>query len=93
MYSVDTNVRRASALQRTMDAKIANGVHINAKLASQLNVDKASQIQVKQDNSNLTLPLVIDDRVPDEGVLIYGGQLANADLGRWHGQVELSAAT
>jgi len=93
MYSVDTNVRRASALQRTMDAKIANGVHINAKLAAQLNVDKASQIQVKQDNSNLTLPLVIDDRVPDEGVLIYGGQLANADLGRWHGQVELSAAT
>jgi len=62
MYSVDTNVRRASALQRTMDAKIANGVHINAKLAAQF-------------------------------VLIYGGQLANADLGRWHGQVELSAAT
>jgi len=93
MYSVDTNVRRAGALQRTMDAKIAEGVHINAKLAAQLNVDEVSQIQVKQDNSSLTLPLVIDDRVPDEGVLIYGGQLVNIDLGSWHGQVELSAAT
>ncbi len=91
IYSVDALVRRASALQQTQDAQITNGVHINAKVAAQLNL--ADQVQVKQNEASVTLPLVIDDRVPDDGVLIYAGQVANLELGAWHGQIELSAAT
>jgi NADH-quinone oxidoreductase subunit G len=91
IYSVDALVRRAGALQDTMDAKITQGVHINAKLAAQLSLGEKSQ--VKQDEAQLTLPVVIDDRVPDDGVLIYAGQVANLELGAWHGQIELSAAT
>lgn len=91
IYSVDALVRRAGALQNTMDAKIAAGVHINASVAAEMGLTEASQVQVKQDETQITLPVVIDDRVPNEGVLIYAGQAANMALAAWHGEVELSA--
>ncbi len=89
IYSVDALVRRAGALQGTTDAKIAEGVHINAKLAAKLEVNDESQLEVEQGESSLVLNVVIDDRVPDESVLIYGGQIANLELGAWHGQVSV----
>ena len=91
IYSVDALVRRANALQHTMDAKIAKGVHINAKLAAQLNMVENTQAQVKQDGEQVILPVVIDERVPDDNVLIYAGKIAK--LGAWHGPIELSATT
>jgi NADH-quinone oxidoreductase subunit G len=93
IYSVDALVRRAGALQNTWDAKITEGVHINAKLAAQLGLGDDEQVQVNSDNAHVTLPVVIDERVPDDGVLIYAGQIANIELGAWHGQIELSTAT
>ncbi len=93
IYSVDALVRRAGALQSTIEAKIPDGVHINAHVVAQLGLSEENKVQVKQDGAQVTLPLVIDDRVPDEGVLIYAGQVANLELGTWHGQIELSAAT
>ena len=91
LYSVDALVRRAGALQSTMDAKLAAGVHINSSVAAEMGLTEASQVQVKQDETEITLPVVIDDRVPNEGVLIYAGQVANQALPAWHGKVELSA--
>ncbi|RKZ87067.1 MAG: NADH-quinone oxidoreductase subunit G [Candidatus Parabeggiatoa sp. nov. 1] len=93
IYSVDALVRRAGALQHTIDAKITERVHINTNVAAQLSLGNDSQVQVKQNGANVTLPVVIDDRVPDDGVLIYAGQVAHAQLGAWYGQIELSAAT
>ncbi|MEN8216541.1 MAG: NADH-quinone oxidoreductase subunit NuoG [Pseudomonadota bacterium] len=88
IYSVDALVRRAGALQSTMDAKITQGVHINTKLAAQLSLDK--QVQVKQNEAQITLPVVIDERVPDNSVLIYAGQVASQALDTWHGLIELT---
>ncbi len=34
---------------------------------------------------------MIDERVPNEAVLIYAGQAANVALAAWHGEVELNA--
>jgi NADH-quinone oxidoreductase subunit G len=90
IYSVDALVRRADALQNTRDAKITKTAHINAKLASQLNVNETSYVQVKQDEIMFTLAVTINDQLPDNAVLIYAGQ--NVTTG-WHGQVELSATT
>ena len=61
-------MRRAGALQQTTDAKIAKGVHINSQVAAQLSLNDGSQVQVTQNGTNVTLPVVIDERVPDEGV-------------------------
>ncbi len=90
IYSVDALVRRADALQNTIDAKITKTAHINAKLASQLNVNETNYIQVKQDEIMFTLAVTINDQLPDNAVLIYAGQ--NATTG-WHGSVELAATT
>ncbi len=91
IYSGDALVRRAGALQRTLDAKITAGVHINAEVAAQLSLEDSQTVEVKLNDAHLTLPVVIDDRVPNEGVLIYAGQVANIELGPWHGAIELSA--
>ena len=93
IYSVDALVRRAGALQETIDAKIVDGVHINANVATQLSLGEDKKVQVKVNGANVTLPVAIDDRVPDDGVLIYAGQTANLELGAWHGSIELSATT
>jgi len=90
IYSVDALVRRASALQNTMDAKITQGVHINPKLAAQLSLAADKPVRVKQDEAQVTLPVVIDERVPDNSVLIYAGQVANQALDTWHGLIELT---
>ncbi|MDM8557261.1 NADH-quinone oxidoreductase subunit NuoG [Candidatus Parabeggiatoa sp. HSG14] len=95
IYSVDALVRRSSALQRTIDAKMTDGVHLNTHVATQagLEVNGNTHVQVKQNGIQITLPIVLDDRVPNDGVLIYAGQIKNLELGAWHGQIELSAAT
>lgn len=91
IYSVDSLVRRASSLQKTADAKIATGIHINTKVATDLGFTDANQIQIKQNQTQITLPIVIDERVPNEAVLIYAGQAANVALAAWHGEIELNA--
>ncbi len=92
IYSTDALVRRASSLQKTVDATLANGIHIHPQLASQKNLSQGNSARVRQNGATLTLPVVMDERVPQESVLIYAGQLANLELGEWYGGVEVSAA-
>jgi NADH-quinone oxidoreductase subunit G len=91
IYSTDALVRRAGALQRTLDAKMTTGIHIHPKVANQANLSPGKPAKVKQNGTTINLPVVIDERVPEDGVLIYAGQLAHIDLGGWHGRVEVSA--
>ncbi|MDM8564261.1 NADH-quinone oxidoreductase subunit NuoG [Candidatus Halobeggiatoa sp. HSG11] len=79
IYSGDALVRRAEALQDTLDADVA-GIHVNPTVAKQFN--GSEQVQV----NGASLPLVLDERVPDGCALIYAGQIA----GTWHGNVEVS---
>jgi len=91
IYAADMVVRRASALQLTRDATTAKGVHINSNVAAQIGITEAKPVQVRQNTAKVSLPVVIDERVPDGCVLIYGGQAENVALGSWHDWVELTA--
>jgi len=91
IYATDMVVRRASALQLTRDATRAKGVHVNSNVAAQIGATEANVVQVRQNAAKISLPLVIDERVPDGCVLIYAGQAENVALGSWHGWVELTA--
>jgi NADH-quinone oxidoreductase subunit G len=93
IYSVDALVRRAIALQHTVDATQVSGIHINTPMATQMGLSANNLVKVKQNGTAVNLPVVIDERVPDEAVLIYAGQVANVELGAWHGQVELTATS
>lgn len=90
IYATDALVRRAPALQQTVDATQALGVHLNAKVATQMGLTAGHAAQVKQNGATVTLPVVIDERVPDNSALIYAGQLAQIELGSWHGKIELT---
>ncbi|ALG67831.1 NADH-quinone oxidoreductase subunit NuoG [Beggiatoa leptomitoformis] len=92
IYAVDALVRRAKALQETIDGKTTNGIHLNAVTANKQGLSKASQVKVKQDEVTIQLTLVIDERVPDDCALIYAGQATTAVLGTWHGGLKLSVA-
>ncbi|MEZ5671829.1 MAG: NADH-quinone oxidoreductase subunit NuoG [Thiotrichaceae bacterium] len=90
IYATDAIVRRASALQFTRDATTAKGVHLNSKVAAQVGTNEQATLQVRQNTAKISLPVVIDERVPDGCVLIYAGQAENVALGAWHGWVELT---
>ncbi|MCZ6525656.1 MAG: NADH-quinone oxidoreductase subunit NuoG [Gammaproteobacteria bacterium] len=88
MNSADSLVRRASALQQTRD--VADGaVHINNESANKLGISTEQNVLVKQNGVGLQLPLLIDDRLPDNTVLIHAAHPACYALGPWFGDITL----
>jgi NADH-quinone oxidoreductase subunit G len=88
LYSVDTLVRRATALQKTKDAE-QECVRVSSKQAEASGVAEAEKIKVSQDNGHAYLPLVIDDSIPEGCVWISAGTKGSASLGELYGPVEL----
>ena len=88
MNAIDPVTRRAKSLQQTID--IADGkAHINSGLARQLGLNEGDRIRAEQDEHDVTLPVTIDDRVPDQCVLIHAAQECHAKLGSWYGGIKL----
>ncbi|WP_455221697.1 NADH-quinone oxidoreductase subunit NuoG [Kaarinaea lacus] len=72
MYAGDSLQRRAQALQSTFDADVA-AIRINKRLAEKIGTADGAQALVTQNGSNVTLPVIIDDLVADNSVLIHAG--------------------
>ena len=89
MNSVDSMVRRASALQQAVD--VADGaIHINSALAAKNKLDNDDQAKVEQDDNSATLNVVIDERIPDDCALIQSAHPAQIDLGAAFGVIRIS---
>ncbi len=73
LYAVDATVRRAGALQKTKDAPTA-AIYISTRHAEQLGVRAGQTLGITQGGEQLTLPVALDERVPDTCVLVYAGQ-------------------
>jgi NADH-quinone oxidoreductase subunit G len=74
MNSADSLVRRAAALQQTGD--VADGsVHINANEAARLGVEQDDNAAIKQNGYEYVLPVVIDNQLSDDTVLIQAGAI------------------
>ncbi|MBL1275210.1 MAG: NADH-quinone oxidoreductase subunit G [Ectothiorhodospiraceae bacterium] len=90
MYSGDGLVRRASSLQEiTKAGQLA--IRVNQSVASNAGLTEGEQALAKKNDIEVTLPVVIDDRVPDDSVLLPGilGAVAGAQ-NRHSGAVTLS---
>jgi len=88
MNSLDPLVRRAPALQQTRD--VADGaLHMNGHAAHTLGLVEGEHVRVQAGDGNVTLPVGIDDRVPDGCVLVHAAQRASVELGPWYGPVTL----
>ena len=80
MYAADPVVRRAPALQQTRDALFA-GISLNANAAARLGLEEGARAAVHQGDSCITVPVTIDDRLPDGCVAVPAGVPEAASLG------------
>jgi NADH-quinone oxidoreductase subunit G len=83
MYAVDSLVRRSTALQNTTDSKRAGSIYVNPSLAKQKGLK--TQAKVTQNGIKITLPIEIDERIPDNCVLLYSAEISA------NGQIDVSA--
>ncbi|MGH8119656.1 MAG: molybdopterin-dependent oxidoreductase, partial [Gammaproteobacteria bacterium] len=88
MNAIDPVTRRAQALQQTTD--VADGAaHVNSALAGKLGLEEGRAVAIEQEKNSAVLPVVIDDRVPDQCVLIHAAQPCHAELGPAVGAIKL----
>lgn len=89
MNTIDPVCRRAKALQATSD--VADGkLHINTATAASLKLSAGVEASVQQADATLRLPVSIDDRVPDNCVLIHSGHPKQVGLGASFGAIKVS---
>ncbi|MBN4079392.1 molybdopterin-dependent oxidoreductase, partial [Beggiatoa alba] len=89
MYCSDGLVRRASSLQEVVKAH-QMAIRVNQTVATSAGLTGGEPAIAKKNNIELTLPLVIDDRVPDDSVLVPGAAPESLIHGTGTGKVTLS---
>lgn len=91
IYSVDSVVRRAPALQATqpiIEGELS-AVRIHPKTAAKLMLKEAEPVFVKQQDSKVRLPVIFDEKVPVDAAFIAGGILASSRLSELFGEIEI----
>jgi NADH-quinone oxidoreductase subunit G len=90
MNSLDPLVRRAQALQQTTD--VADGtVHLSSATAGSLGLTTGASVQLKQSGYEREFPVTIDERLPQNTVLIQAAFQGDQPIGPWVGEVELES--
>ena len=90
-YSADPLVRRAGALQATK-AAMDGVVRLSRATLRAANLEEDAPAVVTQGDRRVTLPLEIDDRLPDGCVQIQSGVAESEKLGGQFGEVTLEKA-
>jgi len=88
IYSGDTLVRRATALQATLDADV-EALLISASEAERLGVAGAERVKVTQAAASSELPLRLDESIPAGTVWLPAGIAAAEKLGSLYATIEL----
>jgi NADH-quinone oxidoreductase subunit G len=92
IHGADALVRRAAALQQSPDALVTATARLCASQAAESGVSGASSIKITQDGQSITVPLVIDERVPAGCLWLPAGTPATAGVGPNFGPVGIEAA-
>ncbi len=90
-YAVDATVRRAAALQRTPDAW-PRGLRVCTALADSLGLADGETALLQQSDVSTTLPVWVDDRVPEHCVWLPAAVPGAELLSAAHGSVTLEKA-
>lgn len=88
IYSTDSVVRRAQALQRSLTNE-PTGIYMHADLAARMQLHDGIWVNVVQGSAQAQLPVIISARIPDECVWIPAGRPETANLGAAFGEVEI----
>jgi len=89
-YHEDAIVRRSQALQKTHDAN-QTGLRINSSLARQLGLNEVEKVLVNQSGDGVSMPLTIDDSIPDNCVWVPMATVDSAKLGSVFAPITLEA--
>jgi NADH-quinone oxidoreductase subunit G len=92
IHGADALVRRAAALQKTPDALATATARLCAAQAAQSGVSGASSVKITQGGESITVPLVIDERVPAGCLWLPAGTPATAGFGPIFGPIGIEAA-
>ncbi|MBE9568373.1 MAG: NADH-quinone oxidoreductase subunit NuoG [Proteobacteria bacterium] len=90
IYAGDAVVRRATSLQKTVDAQTMS-VSLNSAEAERLGVSAAETVTVKQGDNSATMQLIIDDAIPDASAWIPLAVEGNDVLGPAFAEVSIEA--
>ncbi len=88
MNMIDSLTRRAASLQKTIDT--ADGaIHINSALAKKNKLTDTDNAKVEQNEEKVTMKVIIDERVPDNCVLIQSAHPNQIQLGGAFGAIKI----
>ena len=90
LYAVDALVRRAPPLQQTADSLVAM-IAVNKATANKLGLNGSDVAVVVQNNMRISIPLYIEDAIPDDCAFIPAGVTGTKELGLNYGPVEVDA--
>ena len=88
MYRGDNLVRRASALQKSGAAEM-EAITINHHLAERLQVVTGDRLTASQKGRHIELPVIVDNKVPNDCVYIPSGFKKTVKLFDSFGEIEL----
>jgi len=92
MYATDAIIRRADALQETVDAHTA-AVYLSKATAEQLAVTDGDKLDVQQGEGCITLPVIIDARVPAGAAYIPASLPGTIGLGNARSLLNIAKAS
>jgi NADH-quinone oxidoreductase subunit G len=89
LYAVDGMVRHSAPLQNTADAAQA-AVYVHENLAKELGVEAGRSVTVRQDGRQLTLDLILDNRIALGCAWIPAGMAGSVGLGAHGSSIEIT---
>jgi len=89
LYRSDPLVRRSEALQETMKNKPFASIAVPSALAEKLGLKAGEFVLARQENSKLSLPLRIDDRIAEDVVFIPSALAETAGFGQASAPISL----
>ncbi len=92
LYAIDSIVRHAVPLQKMQDLMDPNllSVRMHPETAGALGLQEGEIVRIRQQASEIELPLLFDRRIALESAWIAGGIAVTAGLGELFGEVEIS---
>ncbi|MCH9049159.1 MAG: hypothetical protein IH836_09550, partial [Proteobacteria bacterium] len=67
-------------------------IQINSGLANSLHISAGDTVVVEHEENTISAPVMINERISDDCVLVQAAQLNHVDLGAWHGHISLRKA-
>ena len=90
LYAVDALVRRAPPLQETSDSMSAM-IALNQTTATKFGLNGSASAVVVQNNTRISIPIYIEEAIPDDCAFIPAGVAGTNELGSNYGPVEVDA--